>query len=144
MRIADVLKHKGNAVTTVRETAHVADVVQLLAAKRIGAVVVQDQWMKLAGIFSERDLVNALAKRGPEVLAVQVSELMTHAVVTGSPSDRIDDALARMTANRFRHMPVMENGKLAGIVSIGDLVHSRLEEKELEAGVLLDITRMHG
>ncbi len=143
MLIADVLARKGSAVTTARETDHVADVVQVLSANRIGAVVVQDRWTKLVGIFSERDLVNALAKRGPDVLRLEVRELMTSTVITCNPSDRVDSALARMTMSRIRHLPVIEKEQLAGMVSIGDLVHHRLNEKELEAGVLLDITRMH-
>ena len=143
MLIADVLAHKGSAVTTARDSDHVADVVKVLSANRIGAVVVQDRWMKLAGIFSERDLVSALAKRGLDVMHLEVRELMTRAVITCRPSDRLDAALARMTMNRIRHLPVIKHGQLAGMVSIGDLVHHRLGEKELEAGVLLDITRMH-
>ncbi len=143
MLIADVLARKGSAVTTARDSDPVAEIVQVLSANRIGAVVIQDRWTKLVGIFSERDLVNALAKRGPEALRLVVSELMTRSVITCSPSDRVDSALAQMTTSRIRHLPVIENGQLAGMVSIGDLVHHRLGEKELEAGVLLDITRMH-
>ena len=143
MIISDVLSRKGSGVTTVRDNDRVLDVVKLLAAKRIGAVVVQDRWMKLAGIFSERDLVNALAARHLEVLTLEVQQVMTRAVVTCSPTDRIDDALARMTMNRIRHLPVIDDGQLAGMISIGDLVNHRLDEKKLEAGVLLDISRMH-
>ena len=143
MRVSDVLLHKGSAVTTVRDSDDLATVVQLLAAKRIGAVVVQDRWMKLAGIFSERDLVRVLAAHHLDALTLQVGTVMTHSVITCSPSDRVDTALARMTMNRIRHLPVIDNGQLAGMISIGDLVHHRLDEKELEAGVLLDIARMH-
>jgi CBS domain-containing protein len=143
MRVSDVLLHKGSAVTTVRDSDDLATVVQLLAAKRIGAVVVQDRWMKLAGIFSERDLVRVLAAHHLDALTLQVGAVMTHSVIICSPSDRVDAALARMTMNRIRHLPVIDNGQLAGMISIGDLVHHRLDEKELEAGVLLDITRMH-
>ncbi len=143
MRVSDVLLHKGSAVTTVRDSDDLATVVQLLAAKRIGAVVVQDRWMKLAGIFSERDLVRVLAAHHLDALTLQVDTVMTHSVIICSPSDRVDAALARMTMNRIRHLPVIDNGQLAGMISIGDLVHHRLDEKELEAGVLLDITRMH-
>jgi CBS domain-containing protein len=78
------------------------------------------------------------------VMALAVSELMTRHVITCTPGDRIDATLAKMTLNRIRHVPVMQDQRLAGIVSIGDLVHDRLGEKELEAGVLLDITRMRG
>ncbi len=142
MQIADVLHGKGHQVTTVQLTDIVAAVVGVLAQKRIGAVVVQDRWQKLVGIFSERDLVNALARRGAEVLGFEVRDLMTHPVLTCSASEPIDAALVMMTRNKIRHLPVLENDRLVGIVSIGDLVHHRLGEKELEAGVLLDITRM--
>ncbi len=144
MQVSDILKTKGSHVTTVREADKVESVVYLLAEKRLGAVVVEDGWAKLAGIFSERDLVNALAKRGTEIMHLPVSELMTTHVLTCAPTDRVEAVMARMTQNRIRHLPVLHDGKLAGIVSIGDLVHSRLDEKELEAGVLLDLTRMRG
>jgi CBS domain-containing protein len=142
MKIADVLGNKGHQVTTCQETELVAAAVRRLAEKRIGAVVVEDRWQKLVGIFSERDLVNALAAQGAEVLGREVRELMSAPVITCRPEDRIDAVLARMTMARIRHMPVIEDGHLVGIVSIGDLVHHRLDEKELEAGVLLEISRM--
>ena len=144
MQVSDILRTKGSHVTTVREADTIESVVRLLAEKRLGAVVVEDNWAKLAGIFSERDLVNALAKRGTEIMQRPVSALMTTHVLTCAPSDRVEAVMARMTQNRIRHLPVLEDGKLAGIVSIGDLVHSRLDEKELEAGVLLDLSRMRG
>lgn len=142
MQIADILRAKGTQVTTVQETDTIAAVVRVLADQRVGAVVVEDRWMKLVGIFSERDLVHQLAQSGPDVLGRPVSEVMNTSVLTCSEHDRIDATLARMTVSRVRHLPVMHDGRLAGIVSIGDLVHHRLDEKELEAGVLLDIARM--
>jgi CBS domain-containing protein len=142
MHISDILRVKGTQVTTVQQTNTVASVVRILAEKRLGAVVVQDRWAKMVGIFSERDLVRALANRGADALGVEVRDLMTTAVITCSPADRVDAVMGKMTMNRIRHLPVIDEGRLAGIVSIGDLVHSRLDEKELEAGVLLDITRM--
>jgi CBS domain-containing protein len=142
MQIADVLRRKGHEVTRVQQTDIVAAAVAILAAKRIGAVVVEDRWQKLVGIFSERDLVNHLARRGADVLGFEVSDVMSSPVITCSAADRVEAALAMMTINRIRHLPVLENDRLAGIVSIGDLVHQRMDEKELEAGVLLDITRM--
>jgi CBS domain-containing protein len=142
MQISEILRAKGTQVTTVQETDTIDAVVRILAEKRLGAVVVEDRWMKLSGIFSERDLVQALARRGTEVMGLAVSELMTTRVVTCAPEDRVDEVLVRMTLRRIRHLPVMLGSQLAGIVSIGDLVHHRLDEKELEAGVLLDITRM--
>ena len=144
MQISDILRVKGRQVTTVSESGTIESVVRLLAEKRVGAVVVEDRWSKLAGIFSERDLVQALAKRGVAIMALPVRELMTTQVITCVDEDRVETILARMTQNRIRHLPVLQDGKLAGIVSIGDLVHVRLDEKELEAGVLLDIARMRG
>jgi len=144
MQISDILRVKGRQVTTVSESGTIESVVRLLAEKRVGAVVVEDRWSKLAGIFSERDLVQALAKRGVAIMALPVRELMTTQVITCVDEDRVETMLARMTQNRIRHLPVLQDGKLAGIVSIGDLVHVRLDEKELEAGVLLDIARMRG
>jgi CBS domain-containing protein len=116
--------------------------VRKLSERRIGAVVVEDRWMKMVGIFSERDLLNAIARRGAEVLNHPVSELMTAPVVTCRPADRIDSVLGLMTLRRIRHLPVLENTALVGIVSIGDLIKHRLDEKELEANVLLEISRM--
>ncbi len=144
MQVSDILNAKGSHVTTVREADKLESVVALLAEKRLGAVVVEDGWAKLTGIFSERDLVNALAKRGTEIMQLPVSELMTTHVLTCAPTDRVEAVMARMTQNRIRHLPVLDDGKLTGIVSIGDLVHSRLDAKELEAGVLLDLARMRG
>ncbi len=142
MLISDILRSKGSDVVRVVATDSVVSAVQKLSERRIGAVVVEDRWMKLVGIFSERDLLNALARRGPQVLNSQVQELMTSPVVTCRSSDRIDAALAMMTMKRIRHLPVVNDGELKGIISIGDLVKHRLDEKELEASVLLQIARM--
>jgi CBS domain-containing protein len=142
MVISDVLAAKGRHVATVLPDATVAEALDHLAAKRIGAVVVEDRWQRLVGIFSERDLVRLLAAEGPPLLHRPVSEVMTSHVVTCHPGDRIDDILSLMTMDRIRHVPVMEHGRLAGIVSIGDLVLRRLVEKRQEADVLLDIARM--
>jgi len=134
MFINDVLHGKGHTVVTARDT---------LAEHRIGAVVVEDQWMRHAGIFTERDFVNAVARQGAAVLAWPVSKLMSSPAVTCAPRDRVDAVMAVMTLARIRHLPVEENGRLVGIVSIGDLVKHRLDEKALEAEVLLDIARLH-
>ncbi len=142
MRISDVIEAKGRAVATVLPTDTVEMAVRRLAERRIGAVVVEDQWQNLVGIFSERDLVRRLAQDGPTILQAQVQRLMTHNVITCRAEDRIDGVLRLMTMNKVRHVPMMENGKLAGIVSIGDLVSHRLEEKQQEAEVLLEISRM--
>jgi CBS domain-containing protein len=143
MSISDVLHGKGHHVVKVSTTDTVQTAVRKLAAERIGAVVVEDQWMRHAGVFSERDFVNAVAEHGPQVLGFTVDKLMSAPVVTCSPNDRVESALAAMTMAKIRHLPVVEGGQLVGIVSIGDLVKHRLDEKALEANVLLDIARLH-
>ena len=144
MSISYVLHGKGHQVVKVRTTDSVETAVRKLADKRIGAVVVEDQWMRLVGIFSERDLVNAVEKHGARALTLPVEKLMTAPpVVTCRPTDRVETALAAMTMAKTRHLPVVDAGQLVGIVSIGDLVKHRLDEKELEANVLLDIARLH-
>ena len=141
MPVADILHHKGRQVSSVRTVETVADAIRKLAEERIGALVVVDRWGKLAGMFSERDVVHALARHGADALGYEVHELMTPDVTTCTPADRIDAVMEVMTAHRIRHLPVMEAGKLVGLVSIGDLVKHRLDEKEQEAAVLRDITR---
>ena len=143
MSISDVLHGKGRHVVTVRTSDTVETAVRKLADQRIGAVVVEDQWMRHTGIFSERDFVNAIAEHGARALAIPVEKLMTSPVVTCRLTDRVETAMAAMTMAKIRHLPVVEDGKLVGIVSIGDLVKHRLDEKALEANVLLDIARLH-
>ena len=98
--------------------------------------------MKPVGIFSERDFIKAIARDGAAVLGFEVQQLMSTPILTCRPSDRIDAVLAKMTTARIRHFPVIEDSEVKGIVSIGDLVKHRLDEKELEASVLRDISRM--
>ena len=143
MSISDVLRVKGHHVVKVRTIDTVQAVVKKLSEERIGAVVVEDQWMRLAGIFSERDFVNAVAEHGAQALSFSAEKLMSAPVVTCRSSDRVETAMAAMTMAKIRHLPVMDNGQLVGIVSIGDLVKYRLDEKALEANVLLDIARLH-
>jgi CBS domain-containing protein len=143
MLISNVLKTKGHNVVMVRPTDTVAIAVGKLAEHRIGAVLVEDQWMKPVGIFSERDLVDAVARDGAAVLGFQVSQVMSSPIISCRSSERIDAVLATMTLAKVRHVPVIDVGDLKGIVSIGDLVKHRLDEKELEAAVLLDLSRMH-
>jgi CBS domain-containing protein len=143
MSISDVLRGKGHEVVKVRTTDSVQAAVRKLADHRIGAVVVEDAWMRHVGIFSERDFVNAVAEYGAEALMFKVERLMSSPMVTCRPTDKVETALGAMTLAKIRHLPVEENGRLIGIVSIGDLVKCRLDEKELEANVLLDIARLH-
>jgi len=143
MTVASLLGGKGHHVTTIRNTEKVAKAIESLHDERIGALVVIDRWGKLVGMFSERDVVRGLAQDGPAALDFEVHELMTPDVTTCAPEDRIEKAMALMTAHRIRHLPVMAQGKILGLVSIGDLVKYRLDEKETEANVLLDIARAH-
>lgn len=143
MSISDVLHGKGHKVVMIRTTDTVQTAVRKLADERIGALVVEDQWMRHAGIFSERDFVNAVAEHGALALTFQVEKLMISPVVTCRLNDRVETALAAMTMGKIRHLPVVDGGQLVGIVSIGDLVKHRLDEKALEANVLLDIARLH-
>ncbi|MGH7078868.1 MAG: CBS domain-containing protein [Acetobacteraceae bacterium] len=142
MVISDVLGVKGRTVVTASVNDGVGEVVRRLSAKRIGAVVVEDQWMHPVGVFSERDLINAVAAHGAAALDLQVHDLMSAPIISCRSSDRVDAVLATMTRHKIRHVPVIDGEALDGIVSIGDLVKHRLDEKELEANVLLDITRM--
>jgi CBS domain-containing protein len=143
MLISDVLKIKGGGVVKVKPSDPVALAIGRLAEHRIGAVVVEDQWMKPVGIFSERDFVNAIARDGAAVLGLDVRQLMSSPVISCHSTERIDAVLATMTLAKIRHVPVIDDGALKGIVSIGDLVRYRLGEKELEANVLLDLSRLH-
>ena len=142
MLISDVLRTKGHNVVKVRAADTIGLAVRKLAEHRIGALMVEDQWMKLVGIFSERDFINAIARDGATVLGLNVQEWMSKRIISCRSSDRVDAVLATMTNVRIRHLPVIDDGELKGIVSIGDLVKYRLDDKELEANVLIDIARM--
>jgi CBS domain-containing protein len=143
MFVSDVLRVKGHHVVRVHPTDSVDLAVRELVEHRIGAVIVEDRWMKPIGIFSERDFIRAVAKEGVAALRHEVQDLMTSPVMSCRSSERVDAALATMTLARIRHLPVIDGDELKGIVSIGDLVKHRLDEKELEANVLLEISRMH-
>ncbi|WP_029074856.1 CBS domain-containing protein [Kaistia adipata] len=132
MTVAAILSRKGREVVTVAVDRSIADVIHMLAEYRIGAVVVADDGGRILGIVSERDVVRALA-RGPGALDGVVASIMTAKVVTCRDHDTINEVMARMTEGRFRHLPVVEDGRLAGIVSIGDVVKARIEQVEREA-----------
>ncbi len=132
MRIADILRSKGSTVATVAPTATLADLIGELAEHNVGALPVVDGDGQLVGIVSERDVVRQLHANGPDVLYLQISEFMTAGVTTCSPGDKVADMARIMTAGRFRHLPVLADGKLTGIVSIGDLVKARIDLLESE------------
>jgi CBS domain-containing protein len=133
MTVAAILAGKGRGVLTVPADTSITEVIRILAEKRIGAVVVTDAFHRIQGIVSERDIVRTLARRGPSGLEGAVSAIMTVKVVTCAEHDTINDVMARMTEGRFRHLPVVEDGSIAGIVSIGDVVKARMQQVEQEA-----------
>jgi CBS domain-containing protein len=136
MNVATILKAKGSSVITVKPDVAVADVVRLLADRRIGAVVVSVDGVRAEGILSERDIVASFAARGAATLEKKARELMTTRVTTCAPRDEIADLMAVMTTKRIRHLPVIEDGRVCGIISIGDVVKWRVEEIEREADAL--------
>jgi len=136
VNVEAILRGKGNAVATVPSETTVAAAIRELRTRGIGALVVSDDGRTAAGILSERDVVHALAEHGAALLTMPVERLMTRRVVTCRPEDTVSELMARMTERRFRHLPVVKNGALCGIVSIGDLVKSRIEEVEFEADSL--------
>lgn len=138
MHVDAILKQKGRSVETVTASVTLREVVRRLASHRIGSVVVSGPQGDVAGIVSERDIVLALASHGAEMLDWPASKVMTRSVITARESDTIDQLMSRMTEGRFRHLPVVENGELVGIVSIGDVVKHRVAEVELEASAMRD------
>jgi CBS domain-containing protein len=136
MSVALILKAKGAHVETTRPDASLYTVVWNLKVKGIGAQVVSEDGTTVLGLISERDIVHGLTEHGTKLLTLPVSELMTSPAVTCTPGDSIKAVMARMTRYRVRHLPVVEDGKLCGIVSLGDVVKHRLDELELEANVL--------
>ncbi len=138
MRITDVVKRKGSGVVTVRSDATVAELLDLLAEHRIGAAVVSDDGEGVHGIVSERDIVIHLRTERGALLDQPVSRIMTAEVHTCAPEDAIEDLAAAMTERRIRHVPVVENGRLTAIVSIGDIVKSRIDALQSERDQLRD------
>ena len=136
MIVKNILAGKGDNVITINPTADVIAAAKVMAERGIGAVVVLGADHRIVGILSERDLVQALAKHGLAVLSEPVSQVMTREVKTCSEDDTIGDLMARMTVGKFRHLPVVQQEKLIGIVSIGDVVKSRVEEIDQEAKTL--------
>lgn len=136
MTVSRILAVKGRNVVTVEPERTLSEVAQLLSSRRIGAVVVSSGAGDVLGIISERDIVHAVAKGGAAALENQVAAHMTERVVTANEKTTINSLMEQMTSGRFRHVPVVENGSLAGLVSIGDVVKHRLEEFEAEQKAL--------
>lgn len=137
MQVIDILRHKGRDVVFLPADANMSDASVLLAAKRIGAVVIKDERGGVAGILSERDVVKAIATESVRALARPVSAFMTRSVATCSEGDSVEALMQMMTEGRFRHVPVIDaEGLLIGLISIGDVVKAHVEETTREASNL--------
>jgi len=141
MTVKAILSRKGNDVVTADPNASLGEAVKTLAARRIGAIVVTGADRRIVGILSERDVVRVLAEKGPDALATPIAEVMTRKVTTCSARDTVSELMERMTEGKFRHLPVVEQGRLTGIISIGDIVKSRVHEMEQESAALRDYIR---
>ena len=141
MTVKGILSRKGNSVVTLEPNASLATAIKVLAERRIGALVITGADHRIVGILSERDIVRTLAERGPAALNDPLADVMTRKVVTCTQSETVCEIMERMTAGKFRHVPVVEQGRLVGIVSIGDIVKSRVEDMEKESAALQDYIR---
>ena len=138
MKLEDVIRSKGSSVVTIAPTASVTELVSLMADNNIGAVVVSSDGTTIEGIVSERDVVRGLAQQGAQTVDATVADLMTADVVVGVPEDRIEETAHTMTVRRVRHIPIKVDGKLAAIVSIGDVVKYRIDQLTEERNHLLE------
>jgi CBS domain-containing protein len=136
--VSVILKGKGNAVVTARPTDSLQAISKLMVKHRIGAVIICEPAGPPLGILSERDIVNGVAASGPSALDRPASEAMTRNLLTCEPGNSIDELMTIMTNSRVRHLPVVEDGRLMGIVSIGDVVKCKLDEASAEVGLLRD------
>ncbi len=136
MNVAAILAVKGRAVATATPETPLIDIARKLGAKKIGAIVVADAKGGVAGIISERDIIRVVAERGADGLGVEVADVMTRQVVTCREADTLDALMSTMTAGRFRHLPVIEDDRLVGIVSIGDVVKHHIAEVEMEVSAM--------
>jgi len=134
-------RNLGGDIISIEPTADLTAAARLLGAHRIGAVVIRGAGGRLAGILSERDIVRAISEKGAEALALPVGQVMTRNVATCGEDDSVASIMERMTAGKFRHMPVMAKGELLGVISIGDVVKQRVEEIERESEAMRDYIR---
>ncbi len=138
MSVANILGEKGRNVVTMQGSVSLLDVARSLSTNKIGAVIVSDDGVSVDGIVSERDIVNAVAKNGAEVLLRPVAKFMTRNVITCQDGDAIENLMEKMTKGRFRHLPVVNDGKLDGVISIGDVVKMRIAEAQSVADAMRD------
>ncbi len=144
MYVSDILGDKGSAVITLAPDRTLAETARLLTEKRIGAILVSSDGASIVGVISERDIVRAVARDGAGALDKAIADVMTRKVLTCRPDDTIEEVMKVMTVNRIRHLPVVDDEKIVGIVTIGDVVKSRLEETEAETQVLRDYVFTRG
>lgn len=137
MTVRSILNTKGHQIMSVKPDVRLEAAIRLLGEKKIGAVLVMNQ-SRLEGILSERDIVRVLAERGAGALETPVSEVMTRKVVTCKETDTVAELMEMMTTGKFRHLPVVDNGKVVGLISIGDIVKRRVQEYESEQEALRD------
>ena len=137
MSVESILRKKGTGVATIAPDISVKRAADLLRAKNIGALVVTRE-NAILGLVSEREIVDAISRHSETATSMPVSEIMRHGVITVSPAETVSHAMNLMTRHRVRHMPVVHDGELAGIISIGDVVRHRLDDLELETNVLRD------
>lgn len=133
MLVQQILNSKpSQEVQTIASSASVSDATGILSSKRIGALVVTDDGVRVTGMFSERDVVREIGRRGVGCMSDKVADLMTRDIITCEKGDTADAVLHKMTDGRFRHLPVIEDGRLIGLISIGDVVNARLSEMAME------------
>ncbi len=138
MNIAQILKTKGRAVATARPDSKLSEIIAKLAQKKIGAMVIVGDNGEVVGILSERDVIRQLAERGEAALSEPASKSMTTSVISCQESSTLEEMMELMTQGRFRHVPVIEDGALVGIVSIGDIVKNHVAEVEMEVTAMRD------
>jgi CBS domain-containing protein len=136
MNLAAILKYKGGSIVSIPPATTISDVIKVLAEKRIGAVLVCDADERVAGILSERDIVRTLGEHAAATFDMTADQLMTRSLKMAAPDTTVAQAMEMMTDGRFRHLPVMDNGRLVGLVSIGDVVKARISQQEHEVDSL--------
>jgi CBS domain-containing protein len=138
MKVSDILGAKGRDVVVIEPTADLQTAAQLLAARKIGAILILGAGRRIAGILSERDIVRAVSERGASALELPVGQAMTRDVMTCSEDDSCAEIMERMTSGKVRHLPVVRDSEMVGLISIGDVVKQRVEEIERESEAMRD------
>lgn len=144
MQLHDILRHKEDQPVLVRQSNTISATVQLMAQRGASAVIVENDHLQPAAIFTEHDLARAIAQHGAAALDHPVGSYSSQPLISCAPDTKIETALATMTLAKIRHLPVMESGRLLGLLVLADIARQRLRDKELEVEVLLDLARRHG